>query len=100
MIAKAVTLLMTDLGVQPSHSRPHVSNDNPLSEAQFKTMKYQPEYPDRFGSLVDARTWAQAFFSWYNIEHHHSGIGCMTPAAVHSGEAARLFSERQWTLNA
>ncbi len=100
MIAKPVTLLMTDLGVQPSHSRPHVSNDNPFSEAQFKTMKYQPDYPDRFGSLVDARTWAQAFFPWYNTEHHHSGIGFMTPAAVHSGAAARLFTERQQTLTA
>ena len=100
MIAKPVALLMTDLGVQPSHSRPHVSNDNPFSEAQFKTMKYQPDYPDRFGSLVDARTWAQAFFPWYNTEHHHSGIGFMTPAAVHSGEAARLFTERQQTLTA
>ena len=100
MIAKPVALLMTDLGVQPSHSRPHVSNDNPFSEAQFKTMKYQPDYPDRFGSLVDARTWAQAFFPWYNTEHHHSGIGYMTPAAVHSGEAARRFAERQQTLNA
>lgn len=99
MIAKPVALLMTDLGVQSSHSRPHVSNDNPFSEAQFKTMKYQPDYPDHFGSLVDARTWAQAFFPWYNTEHHHSGIGFMTPAAVHSGEAARLFAERQQTLH-
>ena len=99
MIAKPVTLLMTDLGVHPSHSRPHVSNDNPFSEAHFKTMKYQPDYPDRFGGLVDARTWAQAFFPWYNTEHHHSGIGLMTPAAVHSGAAARLFAERQQTLN-
>jgi putative transposase len=100
MIAKTVALLLTDLGVQPSHSRPHVSNDNPFSEAQFKTMKYQPDYPARFGSLVDARTWAQAFFPWYNTEHHHSGIGFMTPAAVHSGEAARLFAARQQTLTA
>jgi putative transposase len=100
MIAKPVTLLMTDLGVSPSHSRPHVSNDNPFSEAQFKTMKYQPDYPDRFGSSVDARTWAQTFFLWYNNEHHHSGIGFMTPAAVHYGEAARLFANRQQTLNA
>jgi putative transposase len=98
MIAKPVALLMTDLGVIPSHSRPHVSNDNPFSEAQFKTLKYQPDYPDRFGSLVDARTWAQAFFLWYNTEHHHSGIGFMTPAAIHYGEAARLFTERQQTL--
>jgi putative transposase len=100
MIAKPVALLMNDLGVLPSHSRPHVPNDNPFSEAQFKTMKYQPDYPERFGSLVDARTWAQAFFPWYNEEHHHSGIGFMTPAAMHSGEAARLFTERQRTLSA
>ncbi len=99
MIAKPVTLLMTDLGVSPSHSRPHLSNDNPFSEAQFKTMKYQPAYPERFGSRVDARTWAQTFFPWYNDEHHHSGIGFMTPAAVHYGEAARLFANRQQTLS-
>ena len=100
MIAKPVTLLMTDLGVSPSHSRPHVSNDNPFSEAHFKTMKYQPAYPERFGSQVDARTWAQTFFPWYNDEHHHSGIGYMTPTAVHYGEASRFLSERQQTLNA
>ncbi len=99
MIAKPVTLLMTDLGVSPSHSRPHVSNDNPFSEAQFKTLKYQPDYPERFGSLVDARTWAQTFFPWYNDEHHHSGIGFMTPAAIHYGQAARLFAHRQQTLS-
>jgi len=98
MIAKPVALLMTDLGVTKSHSRPHVSNDNPFSEAQFKTMKYQPDYPGRFGSQVDARTWAQTFFPWYNDEHHHSGIGYLTPAAVHYGEASRLFAERQQTL--
>jgi putative transposase len=87
MIAKPVTLLMTDLGVSPSHSRPHLSNDNPFSEAQFKTMKYQPDYPERFGSRVDARTWAQTFFPWYNDEHHHYG------------GAARLFADRQQTLS-
>jgi putative transposase len=100
MIAKPVMLLMSDLGVGPSHSRPHVSNDNPFSEAQFKTMKYQPDYPARFGSLIEARTWFQKFFPWYNTEHHHSGIGFMTPAAVHYGDAARLFLDRQQTLAA
>jgi putative transposase len=100
MIAKPVTLLMSDLGVTPSHSRPHVSNDNPFSEAQFKTMKYQPDYPARFGSLSEARTWFQKFFPWYNTEHHHGGIGFMTPAAVHYGDAARLFLNRQQTLAA
>jgi putative transposase len=100
MIAKPVALLMSDLGVAPSHSRPHVSNDNPFSEAQFKTLKYQPNFPERFGSLLEARTWAQTFFAWYNTEHHHSGIGFMTPAAVHSGTAAGLFAQRQQTLTA
>ena len=100
MIAKPVSLLMSDLGVSPSHSRPHVSNDNPFSEAQFKTMKYQPDYPARFGSLIDARTWFQKFFPWYNTAHHHSGIGFMTPAAIHDGDAARLFSDRQHILSA
>jgi putative transposase len=98
MVAKSVALLMADLGVTDSHSRPHVSNDNPFSEAQFKTMKYRPDYPDRFGSCVDARTWAQTFFPWYNDEHHHSGIGYMTPTAMHYGGAARLFVERQQVL--
>ncbi len=98
MIAKPVALLMADLGVTKSHSRPHVSNDNPFSEAQFKTMKYQPDYPDRFGSLTDARTWAQAFFPWYNDEHHHSALGYMTPRAIHYGEAAQLWTKRQAAL--
>jgi len=98
MLAKPVTLLMADLGITESHSRPQVSNDNPFSEAQFKTMKYRPDYPDRFGCLADARTWAQSFFAWYNNEHHHSGIGYMTPAAVHSGDAARVFARRQQVL--
>jgi len=98
MIAKPLALLMTDLGVAESHSRPHVSNDNPFSEAQFKTLKYQPTYPDRFGSQADARVWTQAFFRWYNFEHHHSGLGLMTPAAVHSGQAAQLWQNRQSVL--
>jgi putative transposase len=98
MIAKPVALLMADLGVLESHSRPHVSNDNPFSEAQFKTLKYRPDYPDRFGSQADARAWAHTFFPWYNDHHQHSGIGYMTPAAVHSGAAARLFVERQHVL--
>ena len=98
MIAKSVALLMADLGVTDSHSRPHVSNDNPFSEAQFKTLKYQPDYPDRFGSPVDARAWAQTCFPWYNDEHHHSGIGYLTPAAVHYGAASSLFAQRQQVL--
>lgn len=100
MIAKPVALLMADLGVTKSHSRPHVSNDNPFSEAQFKTLKYRPDYPDRFGSLPDAHTWAHIFFLWYNNEHHHSGLGYMTPRAIHYGEAAHLWAQRQRALEA
>ena len=71
MSSKPVALLMADLGVTKTHSRPHVSNDNPFSEAQFKTLKYRPDYPERFGCQADARTWAGEFFRWYNYEHHH-----------------------------
>jgi putative transposase len=99
MTAKPLALLMADLGVTQSHSRPHVSNDNPFSEAQFKTLKYQPDYPARFGSQADARTWGHGFFRWYNYEHHHSGIGWMTPAAVHYGHAAQLWQDRQTVLH-
>jgi len=98
MIAKPLASLLADLGVDESHSRPHVSNDNPFSEAQFKTLKYQPTYPRRFGCLPDARGWAQNFFPWYNFEHHHSGIGLMTPAAVHYGQAAQLLQNRTAVL--
>lgn len=98
MIAKPVALLMADLGVIKSHSRPHVSNDNPFSESQFKTMKYHHDYPERFGCQADARAWAQSFFTWYNTEHRHSGIGLMTPQAVHYGQAAQLFTKRQQVL--
>ena len=75
MTSKSVAELMVQLGVEKTHSRPHVSNDNPYSEAQFKTMKYRPDYPDRFGSACDARDWARCFFPWYNSEHYHSGLG-------------------------
>lgn len=98
MVAKPLAALLADLGVSESHSRPHVSNDNPFSEAQFRTMKYQPTYPKRFGSQADARGWAQAFFPWYNFEHHHSSLGLMTPAAVHYGQAAQLWQQRQVVL--
>ncbi len=97
-MAKSVAQLMSDLGVMKSHSRPHVSDDNPYSEAQFKTLKYRPDYPDRFGCLADARTWAQAFFSWYNQEHHHMGIALLTPAVVHYGRAEQVLSQRQHIL--
>lgn len=95
MQAKSVALLLADLGVTKSHSRPGVSNDNPFSEAQFKTLKYAPGYPDRFGCLADARQWAQAFFTWYNHDHHHTGLALFTPADVHTGRAAERWHQRQ-----
>lgn len=98
MLAASLALLMADLGVTKSHSRPHVSNDNPFSEAQFKTMKYRPEYPDRFGSLADARVWARDFFSWYNDEHYHTALGLLTPADVHFGRAPAIIAARQQVL--
>jgi putative transposase len=85
--AKSVATLMADLGVTRSHSRPKISNDNPYSEAQYKTIKYRPDYPDRFGSLPHARQWCAEFFQWYHYEHRHSGIGYHTPYDVHHGEA-------------
>ena len=98
MTSKAVALLLSDLGVTKSHSRPHVSNDNPFSEAQFKTLKYRPEFPDRFGSIEDARAFCQAFFTWYNTAHRHSGIGMLTPDDVHCGRAARRLAARAEVL--
>lgn len=98
MLAKPLALLMADLGVTHSHSRPHVSNDNPFSEAQFKTMKYRPDYPDRFGSQADARAWGQTFFPWYNDEHYHSALGLLTPAVVHYGRAPTVIAARQQVL--
>ena len=85
MISKPVVLLLADLGLTKSHSRPHVSDDNPFSESQFKTLKYCPGFPDRFGSIEDARNFCRDFFHWYNHEHRHGGIGLMTPAMVHHG---------------
>jgi len=98
MRSKPVALLLADLGVTKSHSRPHVSNDNPFSESQFKTMKYRPEFPERFGSLEDARTFCLDFFSWYNTQHYHSGIGLLTPEQVHDGLAQQIVKERQEVL--
>lgn len=100
MISKTLALLLSDLGVGKSHSRPYTSGDNPFSEAQFKTMKYRPDYPDRFGSPEDARAWAHPFIYWYNNEHRHTGLGLMTPATVHYGLAAELTVQRQVTLQA
>lgn len=94
MKSKPVALLLSDLGVTKSHSRPHVSNDNPYSEAQFKTLKYCPQFPGRFGSIQDARAFCQQFFSWYNKEHRHSGIGLMTPEQVHYGLAQKVYDNR------
>jgi putative transposase len=98
MKAKPVALLLSDLGVTKSHSRPHVSNDNPFSESQFKTLKYCPGFPDRFGSIEDARGFCREFFSWYNHEHRHGGIGMMTPAAVHHGRVEAIAQVRQRAL--
>ena len=100
MKSKPVALLMADLGVTKTHSRPHVSDDNPYSESQFRTLKYHPGFPDRFGSIEDARGFCQSFFRWYNYEHHHSGLGLMTPAVVHLGKAADLLVHRQAVLDA
>jgi len=94
MKSKAVALLLVDLGVIRSHSRPHVSDDNPFSEAHFKTLKYRPTFPDRFGSLVDARAFCCSFFAWYNLEHHHSGIALHTPHDVHHGLATACAARR------
>lgn len=99
MTSKTVAQLLSDLGVSRSHSRPHVSNDNPFSEAQFKTMKYAPQFPARFGSLEDARSFCQAFFTFYNEAHYHTGIALLTPAMVHTGQATAVLHARQETLN-
>jgi len=100
MRSKPVALLLADLGVTKTHSRPHVSNDNPFSEAQFKTLKYCPQFPERFGSIEDGRAFARVFFPWYNHEHHHSALGFLTPAVVHFDQAARVRDHRQHVLAA
>ena len=100
MTSKPVALLLADLGVTKTHSRPHVSNDNPYSEAQFKTLKYRPEFPPRFGSPQDARVHCRSFFHWYNHQHRHSGIGFMTPATVHRGRQHAVAQVRQLALDA
>jgi putative transposase len=100
MASKTVALLLADLGVTKSHSRPHCSNDNPYSEAQFKTLKYRPEFPERFGSIEDGRAFCRRFFRWYNHEHRHSGIGFHTPAAVHFELAEPIHLERARVLQA
>ena len=98
MRSKTVAHLLADLGVTKTHSRPYVSNDNPYSESQFKTMKYRPDFPERFGSIQDARAWARPFFHWYNHEHHHSGLGLLTPVTVHYGQAQAVIEQRRKVL--
>ena len=98
MRSKTVALLMGELGVTKTHSRPYVSNDNPYSESQFKTMKYRPDFPDRFGSFQDARGFCSEVCPWYNQEHHHSGLGYLTPFEVHFGLAQQRLEERALVL--
>lgn len=99
MKAKATAQLLADLGVTKSHSRPYVSDDNPFSESQFKTLKYRPEFPDRFGCLEDVRAFGVPFFDWYNRQHRHSGIALLTPEMVHYGRAPQVLEARQSTLS-
>ena len=98
MASKPVAFLLADLGVTKSHSRPHVSNDNPYSESQFKTLKYRPAFPDKFGCLEDARAFCADFYRWYNHDHRHSGIGMHTPSDVHHGHAAAVQAHRGQVL--
>lgn len=98
MTSKPVAFLLADLGVTKTHSRPHVSNDNPYSEAQFKTLKYRPGFPDRFTSIKEARAFCQDFFRWYNAEHRHAGIGLLTPEVVHYGQAQDAYDARSQVL--
>jgi putative transposase len=99
MTSKTVHQLLLDLNVARSLGRPHVSNDNPYSEAQFRTLKYHPDFPERFGSIEDARAFCRHYFTWYNHEHRHSGIGMMTPASVHEGRAEAVYAARQLILD-
>jgi len=98
MTSKAVALFLAGLGITKTHSRPYVSNDNPYSESQFKTMKYRPEFPERFGCYQDAHRFCTEFFPWYNHEHHHSGLGYLTPYEVHYGLAEKRREQRAGVL--
>ena len=98
MTSKPVALLLADLGVTKTHSRPHVSNDNPFSEAQFKTLKYRPEFPDRFGSIEHTRSHCGDFYTWYNTEHRHAAVGLLTPFEVHYGLAEARLAQRASVL--
>ena len=99
MRSKPVAFLLADLGVTKTHSRPYTSTDNPYSEAQFKTLKYQPDFPERFGSIEDARAFLVRYFRWYNHEHCHSGIGLVSPAKRHDGTDKIVYEKRQAVLN-
>jgi putative transposase len=98
MTSKPVAFLLADLGITKTQSRPHVSNDNPFSEAQFKTLKYRPAFPNRFGAIQDVRAHCHVFFPWYNTEHHHSGLGLLTPSDVHHGLAEQRVAARAAVL--
>jgi putative transposase len=100
MTSKTLAELLLDLGVAKSHSRPNISDDNPYSEAQFKTMKYGASYPERFGSLEEARAWMQGFVEWYNHEHKHVGLALLPPEVVHGGRAEEVLARRQQALDA
>jgi putative transposase len=100
MKSKTVAFLLADLGITKTHSRPHVSNDNPFSEAHFKTLKYRPDFPDRFGSIEHGRAHCADFFPWYNDEHHHSALGFLTPRDVHNGLAEQRLAHRADVLRA
>lgn len=100
MKSQTVAQLLAILGVTKSHSRPHVSNDNPFSESQFKTLKYRPQFPDRFASYEEALSFCRDFFCWYNQQHYHSGIGMLTPAMVHYGLTEEIRAHRQQVLHA
>jgi putative transposase len=100
MKSKTVKQLLSDLGVVPSHSRPRVSNDNPFSEAGFKTLKYSPDFPARFDSFEEAEAFCRQYFAWYNDKRYHTGIALLTPAQVHYGEAEAVLARRQATLDA
>lgn len=99
MKSKTVYQLMCDLGITKTHSRPHVSNDNPYSESQFKTMKYHSTFPRKFGCLEDAKSFLRGWFEWYNFKHKHSGIEMMSPHDVHSGKYKAILEKRQMVLN-
>lgn len=98
MRSRPVAFLLADLGIAKSHSRPHCSNDNPYSEARFKTLKYRPEFPDRFGCIEDARLFCRRFFDWYKNTHCRSGIAMLTPSDVHHGRAADVLRARSAVL--